>query len=75
MFTTRIPSVDSNSGSHRALSSMMRTAAVILAILAACISATGAYGEQEVLDYGMEPDRYSAACPDYLHYSMAPQYV
>ncbi|KAL8913806.1 MAG: hypothetical protein Q9171_001409 [Xanthocarpia ochracea] len=50
----------------------MRTTAVILAILAACISATGAYGEQEVLDYGMEPDRYSAACPDYLHYSMSP---
>ncbi|KAL8782520.1 MAG: hypothetical protein Q9213_005323, partial [Squamulea squamosa] len=50
----------------------MRTTAVVLATLAACVYAIQAYGEQEVLDYGMEPDRYKAACPDYLHYSMVP---
>lgn len=53
----------------------MRTTAVSFAIVAACVSAIEAYGEQNVLDYDMEPDRYKAACPDYLHYSMTPQYV
>lgn len=53
----------------------MRTAAGFWPILAACVSATGAYGEQNVLDHDLEPDRYKSACPDYLHYSMTPQYV
>ncbi|KAI4227501.1 MAG: hypothetical protein L6R36_002341 [Xanthoria steineri] len=50
----------------------MRKAAVFLPIVAACVSATGAYGEQNMLDYDLEPDRYKSACPDYLHYSMTP---
>ncbi|KAI4242117.1 MAG: hypothetical protein L6R40_004159 [Gallowayella cf. fulva] len=49
----------------------MRLSAVLWAGLAACVSATGAYGEQDVLGYDMGPERYRAACPDYRHYAMS----
>ncbi|KAI4277851.1 MAG: hypothetical protein LQ337_001487 [Flavoplaca oasis] len=50
----------------------MRTTAVLAAVVAACVSAMGPYGEQNVLDDGIDSDRYKAACPHYLHYSMTP---
>ena len=49
--------------------------ATAVAALAEFCSATGAYGEQDVLGYNMDPDRYKAACPDYKHFSMVFQYA
>ncbi|KAL8709952.1 MAG: hypothetical protein Q9220_005402 [cf. Caloplaca sp. 1 TL-2023] len=45
---------------------------MLVVILAAFAFAAGAYGEQDVLGHGMDPERYKAACPDYLHYSRMP---
>ncbi|KAL8797237.1 MAG: hypothetical protein Q9182_007236 [Xanthomendoza sp. 2 TL-2023] len=50
----------------------MHATALCFVLLAACVSATGAYGEQDILGYEMGPERYKAACPDYRHYAMAP---
>ncbi|KAL8669663.1 MAG: hypothetical protein Q9168_005759 [Polycauliona sp. 1 TL-2023] len=50
----------------------MRTTVVVWAVMAACVSAVESHGEQNVLDYDLESDRYKGACPDYLHYSMTP---
>lgn len=49
--------------------------AVLLAALAAGSYAMSAFGEQDVLGYGIDPEKYRAACPDYRHYSMMPQYA
>lgn len=32
-------------------------------------------GNQEAFGSGMDGERYKAACPDYKHYSVVPQYV
>ncbi len=48
---------------------------LLLAVIAAATYSLAVYGEQNVLGWGVDPDRYRAACPDYRHYSMAPQYV
>ena len=31
--------------------------------------------EQNILGSGIDPEKYKPACPDYLHYSVVPQYV
>ncbi|KAL8764974.1 MAG: hypothetical protein Q9194_006745 [Teloschistes cf. exilis] len=48
--------------------------AVLVATLAASSHAKGLFAEQDVLDNGIDPERYKAACPDYRHYAMMPQY-
>ncbi|KAL8723534.1 MAG: hypothetical protein Q9225_000169 [Loekoesia sp. 1 TL-2023] len=45
---------------------------VLLAILAAVVYGAGVFDEQDVLGFGIDPERYKAACPDYRHYSMVP---
>lgn len=32
-------------------------------------------GEQDILGSQIDPERYRAACPDYKHYAVTPQYV
>ncbi|KAI4154044.1 MAG: hypothetical protein L6R39_001455 [Caloplaca ligustica] len=46
--------------------------AVLVAILVAIACGSGVFAEQDVLGYGIDPERYKAACPDYRHYSMIP---
>ncbi|KAL8636140.1 MAG: hypothetical protein Q9228_006431 [Teloschistes exilis] len=46
--------------------------AVLVATLAASSHAKGLFAEQDVLDNGIDPERYKAACPDYRHYAMMP---
>lgn len=51
-------------------------------VIALCWSivhaSSGAYGymdNQDVLGSSINLDRYKAACPEYAHYAMNPQYV
>ena len=53
----------------------------ILEILFISTGVNGALGdwkhnnEQEALGFDYDPVRYKAACPDYRHYAVIPQYV
>ena len=58
----------------------------IVLLLGTCLSVLGfaqgvdtqhgrILGEQDILGSQIDPERYRAACPDYKHYAVLPQYV